>query len=332
MNFSISVVIPNYNGESLLADVLPTVVIALASLSASSEIIVVDDNSTDQSIEFIKGNFPEIIVLKNEINLGFSGTMNKGIYAATMDLVFILNNDVKLLPGYFEDQLRLFEKPDTFGVNGTVLNWDSDVLQGGGKLINRHLFKMKANQNFYVNTLPVDKNAEYLSMFLSGTNALVDRKKLLQLQGYNDLFSPFYVEDVELSVRALRMGWKMYYVPTSECMHQISTTINKYNKKKKIKYLTLRNKYYLHFLHLNGPTLFGWYIQTLLEIGMRLMTLNGSHLKAFLTFIKNKKEAKIEKLKFEQLMALNKVPNYPLFEIISRYKEETLVRIQQKTT
>lgn len=330
MNFSISVVIPNYNGKSLLADVLPSVVIALSTLSSSSEIIVVDDNSTDDSIAFIKSNFPEIIVLKNEINLGFSGTMNKGIYAASMDLVLILNNDVKLLPGYFEDQLRFFEKPDTFGVNATVLNWDSEILQGGGKLISRHLFKIKANQNYYVTDLPTDKNAEYLSMFLGGTNALVDRKKLLQLQGYNDLFSPFYVEDVELSVRALRMGWKMYYAPASECMHQISTTITKYNKKKKIKYLTLRNKYYLHFIHLNGLTLFGWYLQTYLEIAMRLITLNGTHLKAFLTFMKTKKEAKIEKLKFQQLMALNKVPNEALFDIINNYKAETLARIQPK--
>lgn len=330
MNFSISVVIPNYNGKSLLADVLPSVVTALASLNSSSEIIVVDDNSTDDSIAFIKATFPEIIVLKNKINLGFSGTMNKGIYAAGMDLVLILNNDVKLLPGYFEDQLRFFEKPDTFGVNATVLNWDSKILQGGGKLISRHLFKIKANQNYYVTDLPADKNEEYLSMFLGGTNALVDRKKLLQLQGYNDLFSPFYVEDVELSVRALRMGWKMYYSPTSECMHQISTTINKYNKKKKIKYLTLRNKYYLHFIHLSGLTLFGWYLQTFLEIAMRLVTFNGTHLKAFLTFMRTKKEAKIEKLKFQQLMTLNKVPNQALFDIISNYKAETLARIQPK--
>ena len=330
MNFSISVVIPNYNGKSLLADVLPSVVIALSTLPSSSEIIVVDDNSTDDSIAFIKANFPKIIVLKNEINLGFSRTMNKGIYAASMDLVLILNNDVKLLPGYFEDQLRFFEKPNTFGVNATVLNWDSEILQGGGKLISRHLFKIKANQNYYVTDLPADKNAQYLSMFLGGTNALVDRKKLLLLQGYNDLFSPFYVEDVELSLRALRMGWKMYYAPTSECMHQVSTTINKYNKKKKIKYLTLRNKYYLHFIHLSGLTLFGWYLQTFLEIAMRLITLNGTHLKAFLTFMKTKKEAKIEKLKFQQLMALNKVPNEGLFDIISNYKAETLARIQPK--
>lgn len=330
MNFSISVVIPNYNGKSLLADVLPSVITALASLNSSSEIIVVDDNSTDDSITFINANFPDIIVLKNEVNLGFSGTMNKGIYAASMDLVLILNNDVKLLPGYFEDQLRFFEKPDTFGVNGTVLNWDSEILQGGGKLISRHLFKIKANQNYYVTDLPTDKNAEYLSMFLGGTNALVDRKKLLLLQGYNDLFSPFYVEDVELSIRALRMGWKMYYSPASECMHQVSTTINKYNKKKKIKYLTLRNKYYLHFIHLSGLTLLGWYLQTFLEIAMRLITLNGTHLKAFLTFMKTKKEAKIEKLKFQQLMALNKVPQQPLFDIISNYKAETLARIQPK--
>lgn len=328
MNFSISVVIPNYNGQSLLADVLPSVVDALSSIPSSSEIIIADDNSTDDSIRFINENFPQVIVLKNDINLGFSGTVNKGILAAGMDLVFILNNDVKLIPGYFEAQLPLFERDDTFGVNGAVLDWDSDVLQGGGKIINRHLFKIKANENYFVNPGTPATAGPWLTMFLSGTNALIDRKKLVLLKGYDHLFSPFYVEDVELSVRAMRMDWKMYYSPSSKCMHQISTTINKYNKKKKIKYMTLRNKFYLHFIHLNGLQLIGWYTQTLIEILFRTLTFNGTYLKAFSTFLKTRKLAKLSKSRFEDLLAGTPNQKKDLFSVMSAYREQTVKNIE----
>ena len=327
MSFSISVVIPNYNGKSLLADVLPSVINSLSTVSLPSEIIVVDDNSTDDSIAFIKKNFSDVIILANEINLGFSGTVNKGIKAATKDLVFILNNDVKLLPGYFEDQLPLFELPDTFGVNGAVLNWDSEVLQGGGKIINRHLFKIKANENYFVSPDAYAAPLPLLTMFLSGTNALIDRKKLLMLNGYDDLFSPFYVEDVELSVRALRMDWKMYYAPSSKCMHQISTTINKYNKKQKIKYLTLRNKFYLHFIHLNGLPLFFWYFQTVLEILARTLGLNFTYIKAFSTFVDTAKDAGKSKSAFNRLLNENGAPKKDLFALLKEYKKATLERI-----
>ncbi len=326
MNFSISVVIPNYNGKILLAEVLPSVINALSSLPYHNEIIVVDDNSTDNSVRYLQENFEQVTIIASTVNLGFSRTVNKGLAIAKYDLVLILNNDVKLLPGYFEKQLRYFEKPETFGVNATVLNWDSDEVQGGGKIINRHLFKIKANENYYIN--PVENNdKEYLTMFLSGTNALIDRKKLMLLNGYDDSFSPFYVEDVELSVRALRMGWKMYYCPYSKCMHQISTTIKKHNSREKILSLTLRNKHLLHFIHLDSAAFFCWLVQTILEITFRTFSLKTIYLEAFISFNGYLKRATVSRRTFKKLLKSNNRPTNGLFKLLKDYRQELYKRI-----
>src|SRR5687767_8994527 len=120
----ISVVIPNYNGIHLFPETIPTVKEALVASAKPHEIIVVDDCSTDGSITFLSTTYPDIRIIKNEINSGFSVTANKGIYAALHDKVLLLNSDVKLTPGYFQNQFRYFDDPKTFGVSGRIIGWD----------------------------------------------------------------------------------------------------------------------------------------------------------------------------------------------------------------
>src|SRR5438093_299679 len=98
MQKGLSVVIPNYNGIALFPHTLPTVLGALQNLSIPNEIVVADDCSTDQSLDFLSRHFPQIRIIRNESNKGFSVTANKGIQAAQYDLVLLLNSDVKLEP------------------------------------------------------------------------------------------------------------------------------------------------------------------------------------------------------------------------------------------
>src|SRR5687767_13648160 len=85
----ISIVIPNYNGRLLLEKNLPKVI----KESKDAEIIVVDDASTDDSIDFLKKNFTKIKVIKKDKNTGFSSTVNLGVQKATGELVVLLNSD-----------------------------------------------------------------------------------------------------------------------------------------------------------------------------------------------------------------------------------------------
>ena len=275
---STSVVIPNHNGIELLPIVLSSVINALKYSEVDYEIIIVDDCSTDNSVINISKLYPEVKFLVNEKNLGFSKSVNKGVYASKNELVLILNNDVKLNIDYFENQFKFFLLEDTFGVNGTIINWDDEQLQGGGKILKKSIFKIKSNTNYYIKN-PKDEKF-YKTAFLTGTNALVSKSKFIELGGFCYLFSPFYVEDIELSMRALRMGYKCYYSPKSVCKHQISATIKKHSSKQKILKTNIRNKFYLHIIHLNGFNLIGWFIQLICESIFRFITFKKPYLKA----------------------------------------------------
>lgn len=295
-NLNISVVIPNYNGVHLFPETLPTVFEALTETGLLFEVIVVDDCSTDNSVEYLSTYFPEIIICQNDTNSGFSKTINRGIFTAKNKLVLLLNSDVKLTPGYFKNQLAYFEKLDTFGVNGQTLGWHDNHVQDAGKFPIWHGFKLKFSNNY----LPPSDNKPNYSLYLSGANCLADRQKLLELNGFNEDFSPFYVEDVDLSVRAWRRGWKCYFEPSVVCRHKTSTTIAQKEKREYVKLINHRNKLYFHHFHLNGWRLAGWRIQTALELIVRILFFQFWYYRAFTEYLLLRSSLQLKKTLFAQ--------------------------------
>lgn len=249
---SISVVIPNYNGKHLLEANLPSVFSALKFAQINYEVIVIDDASTDDSIMFIQQHYPDIKLLVNESNKGFSPTINKGIFAAMHELILALNSDVQLTENYFIDQLKYFEASDTFGVMGKIVGLDGSRIQDGAKYPKTGFKGIKTTINY----IPVTEVQEMWlpSFFLSGANALMNREKLWQLGGFDEIYAPYYYEDADLGIRAWRVGWKCYFEPRSICMHAISSTIGKL-KSEKAKIIIERNRIILNHLHLMGGQL-----------------------------------------------------------------------------
>jgi len=322
----ISVVIPNYNGKQLLAQVLPPLFVALQHAGLPYEIIISDDASRDDSIAFLQSHYPQVKLICNKENRGFSPNINKGIFAAQYDYVLLLNSDVKLLPGYFQPLLRYFEKGDTFGVMGRIVGWQDDDIQDAAKYPAFHGAKIKTSGNYYLAN-PSGNDWLY-SMYLSGANALVDRKKLQDLGGFNELFAPFYIEDFELSLRAWRMGWKCYYEHTAVCRHQTSTTIASGFKKENIKKIYNRNKMYMHAIHLNGWKRFLWFLQLFLESIAQLVMFKKHFAKALFLFLSTYKNVGDSRAKLLQLangkhlLSVNKVVE----EILNSIKGEKIVR------
>ncbi len=295
----ISVVIPNYNGTSLLNEILPCAEKALLTVGLPNEIIVVDDCSTDESISFLKNNFPRVKIIQNEINSGFSPTINKGIFSATFDHILLLNNDVKLNADYFIHQLKYFDNDDCFGVMGRIIGWDDDRIQDGGKYPVFHGAKIKTNGNFIPHA--VNSNEVYYSMYLSGANAFVSKEKLIKLGGFDEIFAPFYVEDFELSLRAWRLGWKCYYEHHAVCRHKLSVTIKSKNKKNTINRFYYRNKMFLHAIHLQGFNLFSWYLQLIPELMIRLFTGRFYFISALFDFVSSRHQIKKSIFNFNKL-------------------------------
>lgn len=266
---SISVIIPNYNGKQLLHDYLPFTIAAIQNAQTAYEIIIVDDASQDDSVAFIHEEYPQIKLLVNQQNSGFSHTCNQGIAVAKCDLILLLNSDVKLLPDYFEQQFKYFDHPDTFGVMGRIIDMEGDHIQDAARLPKLNGFKLKTAFFYYTD----NPNDRLLTFYLSGANALIDAGKLKQLGGFDELFSPFYCEDMELGIRAWRMGWKSYYEHQSVCRHQVSASTKNYKTATWVKSIYFRNRYYMHALHLNGLALGLWFLQiTVVDLVVKLLT------------------------------------------------------------
>jgi len=296
----LSVVIPNYNGVNLFPHTLPTVFKALEQSGLPHEVVLVDDCSTDDSVNWIQKHYPLIRVLVNEENKGFSFTANKGIRAAEYPLVLLLNSDVQLEPAYFRHQLKYFEQPETFGVMGRIIGWKDDIIQDGAKYPSFHNAKIKTSRNYLLENTNEMSQGVYTS-YLSGANALLDKNKFLELGGFNELFSPFYVEDFELSLRAWRLGYKCWYDHASVCRHQTSTSIKSKSRKHYIKMISLRNKWFVHAIHLEPARRALWMLQTSGEILLQLLLLKKYYAQALSSFLKNYRGIKNSRKQLEQL-------------------------------
>ncbi|MFM6935069.1 MAG: glycosyltransferase family 2 protein [Flavobacteriales bacterium] len=271
----ISIIIPNYNGQQLLVETINCAIEALVTSGITDyEIIVTDDASSDDSELLVKKTFPGICFLKSPINTGFSGNVNRGIQVAQKELVLLLNSDVHLAPAYFIDQIPLFEDVQTFGVMGKILDQATKEVQDGAKAAQINGLRIESNKNIY------SGDAILPTLFLSGANALIRRAYLTKVSGLNELFNPYYSEDVELGLRAWRFGFKLYYQPKSICYHALSSTIKKLPNEK-VQVIAKRNKHYLHFLHL--PFLLNWcyLISVFIRSFAQLLAGRTLHWKAF---------------------------------------------------
>lgn len=238
----LTVLIPNYNGKGLLKQFLPSIFDALAYANVSYEFIVVDDCSTDDSVSFLASNYPEITVLENSTNQGFALTCNKGIAAASGEKLLLLNSDIKLDPSYIKTCLDRFKGDKTFAVSGIAKD-NSLRPQRTGVLFSKGFCSIKKKKN-------TDSNETH---FVSGANSMFDTQKLKQIGGFNPIYSPYYFEDDDLSMRAHKRGWKSFFVKEAECLHLGAHTIKTCSQKKKIKEIYFRNKFIFNHLHSSSP-------------------------------------------------------------------------------
>jgi GT2 family glycosyltransferase len=310
-HFSISVIIPSYNGKSLLEKNLPSVFNALKSSQISDyEVIITDDASTDDSIFYLK-NYSEnpIVLIENKQNLGFSGNVNRAIRRAQKDLVLILNSDVQLTENFFVPLLKYFEFKDTFGVMSRIENFQNQIIDTA-KYPEFNFCKIDGTQNFFN-----PKLANHYTFFLSGANALIDRKKLLELQGFLEIFNPFYYEDVDLGIRAWRKGYKCYYEHQTVCLHDVSKTIRKKNPNQ-VKFFVQRNKIFLHYLHLSDIGFVIFFTMFFLKSLLKICFFDKIYFQAFHSFLVN-----YSKLRFIK-NDINKFSMYTLNDIKRIFAEQ----------
>ena len=219
-----SFIIPNWNGRELLEQCLPSVVEAVRSDGGDHEIIVVDNHSTDDSVSFLKANYPEVKVLELDKNRGFAGGCNAGAMASQNEIIVFLNNDMIVERGFLRPLLDGFSGDRVFAVSSQIHFWDAEKRrEETGQT--RGFLKLGFLQ--VVHDEPREADRVRPVLYAGGGSSAFDRSKFLALGGFDELFQPFYWEDTDISYRAWKRGWKVLFEPCSVVHHKHRGTIGR---------------------------------------------------------------------------------------------------------
>lgn len=244
---TVSIVIVNWNGRHWLQRCLPAIA---AQTYPAFEIIVVDNGSTDGSVEWLREQWPHVYVLRQEHNLGFALANNIGIRASQSPYVVTLNNDTRVDPGWLETLVRAAAAPDVGMVASCILRWNQpDVLDSAG--IEVDVTGTAWNRGW---GRPVAWAVDPGDVFgPSAAAALYHRQMLNDIGLFDEDFFAYY-EDVDLAWRAQRAGWRCRYAPAARVWHWHSATGQ---QKPELKLFLLgRNKIWTILKNYHGPALF----------------------------------------------------------------------------
>jgi GT2 family glycosyltransferase len=256
----VSVVIPNWNGEDLLRTTLPAALAAANAYPGPAEVIVVDDGSTDASRDVVKAH-AGVRLVEHDRNRGFGPACLTGATSADHEIVFLLNSDARPDPGALAPLARAFDAPEVFAASPIVLD-ESGAFAGvtiSVPYVRRGKIRYRKRDADSLAALTAPGLLPWYTFFPLGGAMAVDRARFLALGGFDDLFHPFYHEDVDLGFRAWRRGWSCVVVPESRVVHAESGTIGRAFKRWRVRLVRKRNRMLLHCKNLTGwgaPPLF----------------------------------------------------------------------------
>ena len=223
----VSVVIPSRNGKELLAALLPETVRQIRL--AGGETIVVDNGSDDGTAEFLRRDYPDIVLEQSEKPLAFARAVNAGIRRSRYSHVCLLNNDMSIEPGFFEALLAAFDRvPDLFCATAQIFFPEGARREETGKAVMPFAADRK-REDFPVRCdLPWPGEDLSYVLYGSGGCSLFDSIKLRALGGLAEVYDPAYVEDLDLGFRGWRQGWPSVFVAGACVVHRHRTTTSKY--------------------------------------------------------------------------------------------------------
>ncbi|MFN7932174.1 MAG: glycosyltransferase family 2 protein [Bryobacteraceae bacterium] len=217
---SVTVIIVNLNRLELLRKALASL---LLQPHPNTEVIVVDNASTDGSADMVAREFPEARIIRNTTNKGFCEANNQGIAIATGEFIALLNNDAEAEPGWLDALVRaISQSPRTGMAASKVLVWeDPRRLDKVGHLI------FFDGQNRGRGSGEID-NGQYDTMedvlWPDGCAALYRHRMLDEIGGFDEDFFA-YADDAELGLRARLAGWSCAYAPNAVVRHHRGATL-----------------------------------------------------------------------------------------------------------
>jgi GT2 family glycosyltransferase len=210
----VSIIIPHYNRPEILEPCLLSLRKCCVN-TPSLQIVVVDDGSTDESVSWIRQNFPEVELIRNQKNLGFVGATQAGIDATDAEILVFLNNDTRVEP----ESLRLLVDPLLSGkltgaVGCQILDWEGSKATFRGGSVNLLGFGFEDQGKI----LPPD-TPPIQQLFVCGGAMAISRNLYRKSGGFDPEYGSIY-EDVDLGWRLNLQGHKCRLLPSSRVFHR----------------------------------------------------------------------------------------------------------------
>ena len=216
----IDVIIPNWNGKRHLQDCLDS--LRRQSFTAF-RVIIVDNGSADDSVEFIRRQFPEVNVIALDHNKGFAGGVNEGIRHSDAELIFLLNNDTVVDPNCLQElsaaaakypEISYFATKMLFRNSPGVINAAGDSFGTDGQ-----------GRNIGIRDSDDGRYDQVVEVFGACAGAALYRKTFFEDVGKFDEDFFLIMEDVDLDFRGQLMGHRCFYIPTAVVHHVHSASI-----------------------------------------------------------------------------------------------------------
>ncbi len=224
----VSIVIPVWNQIKLTLECL--VSIQDCTKDISYELIIIDDGSEDQTPELLQG-INNLKYVRNQERLGYLLSCNKASKQAQGDYLLFLNNDVQVTENWLTNLIKPFITQDRVGAVGPKILFPDGVLQEAGAVVNPD----GTTRLVGVFDDPGLPRYNYLRDvdYVSGVCLLLKREDYQDLEGFSEVFSPAYGEDVDLCLRLHELGKRILYQPKSVIIHHLSATVDTLGKKYK---------------------------------------------------------------------------------------------------
>ena len=236
----IAVVILNWNGAKLLEQFLPSII----TYSEEATIYVADNASTDNSIQFIKDNYPTIKIIQNDGNYGFANGYNIALQEVEEEYYCLLNSDVEVTEKWLTPILSLFEsEKDVAIIQPKILDFKNkeyfEYAGAAGGFIDKYGYPFCRGRIF--ETIEKDNHQyddEKDIFWVSGACFFIRKDIYRKLNGFDgDFFA--HQEEIDLCWRAFNLGYKAKYTSQSIVYHVGGATLNEGNPKKT--FLNFRN-------------------------------------------------------------------------------------------
>lgn len=299
----VSVVILNWNGRFFLEKFLPSV---YNSTYPNIEFVIGDNGSTDDSLDFVKANYPQIRIIQNDQNYGFAGGYNKVLEQVKADYYILLNSDVEVTTHWIEPVIEMMERENYVAAQPKIRAFHKKThfehAGGAGGYLDKWGYPFCRGRILHVTEEDRGQyDTEEEIFWATGAALFIKSSAWREAQGFDaDFFA--HMEEIDLCWRLKRLGHKIGYCPKSTVYHVGGGTLQTSNPKKT--YLNFRNN--LFMLHKNlplGRALGIIFIRFWLDLlalihflvqgkGKDAWAISRSHQAFFTNFFKNSKKRK----------------------------------------